>query len=219
MFGVHQKLYLQKQDLRYLRKKLANKAYEKIALNLPQGDANDAVQIKVRKLVEKFIENSLELTRYSLVIDDKELGSKDLLRKVIGKLESAPVEEEEEVAPFDFELNEKLRKAYYNVEELTTQVTQKRAQIPVGFRRSIESKGSEFLEQVEQLKRRIDKEEDEENEDQQDNKQDVKRPRIVDSGVLQDYSESLEILNDVKRLLGERGDGLKKLEDLADFLE
>ncbi|GMM34458.1 hypothetical protein DASC09_017830 [Saccharomycopsis crataegensis] len=189
MFGVHQKLYLQSQDARYLHKQVQNASKAKLDLHLPKTAANpkskykrrrssrrrsaihsdnevqeedkeeDVVRLKVRKLVEKYIDEAFELTKYSVVIDDKELGVKESLNKKLFRSEltknngkSVPASDVEiEVEPFDFGVNEKLRERYYEAEALTTAITKKRSTIPLRFKKSVNRLANRNIQQFEKF--------------------------------------------------------------------
>lgn len=199
-----QKLYLQKQDLKYIHSQIKKSAIEKLNLHLPptttqnsrvtksrtkskkktsittgkDGDldwADDEEQDVVRKIVSRslndYIMNSFMMSKYSLVIDGKEYNmvnsrkdddkEEDEVRAILlekSKKFGAEEEEDEEVEvePFDFDLNEKIRKIYYECESLTTEITRKRYEIPMEkYKGTFEKLASENLEKFKDLEKQV----------------------------------------------------------------
>lgn len=147
MDDFHLKLQLTTEDVRYIREKLLTSADAKLRHHLPpqpstttksrtagesdadaDADASDSAQDPVRAtvdtLVKDFIHQALELTRHGLIVDGVDMSSRSSLRDEL-------VAQREEIEPFDFELNRKLRKMYSDVDSVTLEVARLRREAPV----------------------------------------------------------------------------------------
>ncbi|ODV58048.1 MIND complex subunit NSL1 ASCRUDRAFT_129312 [Ascoidea rubescens DSM 1968] len=229
-----EKIHLQKADVKYLYHQVHKAAMDKLNLYLPsesqQADNNneeDPVREKVRLLVEEFILNSFELTKYSCIIDGKEfLDDDDPLRQILvnnsSNRKNKNQERREEIESFDFELNQKLREAYKAVEDETVKVTEKRRNLPQKSVKLFEeqqninkSKIDTSLSKLEEIEKQIDQ--DYQNEDNGIYIDDEVKTDYED--MMAEFNDTLKRLQEVKQHVPQRKQELEKLQVLMNFVE
>lgn len=80
---------------------------------------------QVQELVHQFIYESLEISRYGLVVDGRDIsGKSSTFAETLKQMENNDVE------PFNQELNDDLREAYALVDELTLDISNLRQKFP-----------------------------------------------------------------------------------------
>lgn len=212
---LHEKIHLSVEDIKYLQQHLLENARVKLNLNLPSSsqDTQDPLTLKIVEMIEEFILEMLEMSRHSLVIDGDEtvqsiskLLDKPLERKYRKSFSPKNVLTRIEIAPFDMELNQELRKVYQQVEQETLEVTQLRREYPA---KALELYKESFNDSP------ITTETEETQLDQLD-QLDSKIPRL--DSIIEDYNESLQQLAALKAQLPKQANEMDKLNQLITFL-
>lgn len=240
MFGVYEKLHLQRQDAIYILSQVKSAVQKKLDLHLPrvskskqrefkrkrlitqeQDEETDPVRSNVKNLLDTYINETFELAKFSLVIDGTDFGNSDSFEKFVNDPKRKKIETES----FDFELNEKLKKLYYEVEDLTSQITKKRREIPNQLQqryREVSERNLKCIEDMEGEVATLEQEaltEDDETIDTlgQLNFQNESAEEKAD--MIEEYEKSLGILLDLKDRIPERKDSIDKLFYLMKYVE
>lgn len=216
--NLQEKLRLQARDVKYLQDSLIADAHDKLNLHLPQTEAteNDPLRQEIESLIEQFVYNTFENARHSIILDDIPETTKNRsvpLRQLIS-------EPKEEVEPFDFALNEKLRDIYRRVEDETLKVTALRRQVPEQSRLKLQEMLESTKQQVDALESAAAAENltpDQsmfESVVQDTTEQEDEIPRI--ETISQDYQGYLLQLAELKS--GLTGKSLNKLDEIIDVV-
>ncbi|KAK9370969.1 kinetochore protein Mis14 like-domain-containing protein [Lipomyces kononenkoae] len=146
---IHQKLQLVSQDVRFLQRMLADNAKAKIDANFPAqlaGDGQDPLKDQVEEIVKQFVLRTVELSKYSLVVNGIE-GADPTLESLMKGAFLDKEEEADKYEPFDLELNEQVRELYAQIDEETVAVTKLRREAPLRARETYKSKLDRLDEQ------------------------------------------------------------------------
>ncbi|KAK9380870.1 kinetochore protein Mis14 like-domain-containing protein [Kockiozyma suomiensis] len=138
---VHQKLQLVSQDIRFLQKIFLDAAKNKINTHLPSQSAEDSLRSEVEARMNEFISKTFDLAKYSLVVNGVEATDPSL--GALMNANEVDKQEEQDVEPFDLELNEQVRQLYAQIDEETVAVTTLRREAPL---RAIESYTAQLAE-------------------------------------------------------------------------
>ncbi|KAK9236328.1 kinetochore protein Mis14 like-domain-containing protein [Lipomyces kononenkoae] len=138
---IHQKLQLVSQDVRFLQRMLVDNAKAKIDANFPTQSAGgqDPLKDQVEEIVKQFVLRTIELSKYSLVVNGTE-GANPSLDSLMKGADLDKEEEADKYEPFDLELNEQVRELYARIDEETVAVTKLRREAPLRAREAYKSK-------------------------------------------------------------------------------
>lgn len=125
--SLHQKFQLVPEDLKYLKSQLLENAIEKLNRDLPRqtSTADDPLRRRVTEFIEAFVDETFELTKYSMIVNGQDISHSASLKRIL----SSEIDDEA-IEPFDKELNRKLRELYTKVDNETLAVTEMRKKIP-----------------------------------------------------------------------------------------
>lgn len=105
----------------------------KLDYHVPGSGPQDPLKLQVEQQLNAILIDTFEMAKDGMVVDGQDLKQENLsVSDVI------LVENTEEVAPFDSQLNNTLRRIIGEVEEETTQVTQLRRELPQKARNAYE---------------------------------------------------------------------------------
>ncbi|KAK9372683.1 kinetochore protein Mis14 like-domain-containing protein [Lipomyces chichibuensis] len=138
---IHQKLQLVSQDVRFLQRKLLDIAKAKIDSNFPtqQSGGQDPLKEQVEEILKQFILRTIELSKFSLVVNGIE-GANPSLDSLMRGADLDKEEDADKYEPFDLELNEQVRELYAQIDEETVEVTKLRRETPLRALESYKSK-------------------------------------------------------------------------------
>ncbi|CAN6621274.1 kinetochore-associated protein Nsl1p [Trichomonascus vanleenenianus] len=123
---LHTKLQLVAEDVRFLKNQFLEAAEAKLNLHLPTTEeaSQDPLRDQVRDLVEMFVHDTFEMARHAMIVDGEDMSEKESLQLMLDT-------SNEEIEPFDVDLNEKLRRIYAEVDERTLEVSELRRSVPL----------------------------------------------------------------------------------------
>lgn len=115
------KIPLNVQDLKFVQQQLAKSATAKLNLYLPTDEPNDSLKQKVDELVSEFITRMLVDASSSLSIEGVAdgAGSASSVRELLRSMDAS----DEQIEPFDFSLQQRVRTLYQLVEKETNKLT------------------------------------------------------------------------------------------------
>lgn len=207
----YEKLQLAKQDLQYLFNQMRQDMTAKLDYHVPGSGPHDPLKLAVEDQLDGLLVQTFEMAKSALVVDGRDLHDEKVDMK-----ELLAFETEEEVAPFDSQLNNSLRAIIGKVEQETTSFTTLRRELP---RRAAEA--------YEDLIHSIDKEvtmalveldsEGQKEVDEGENEVHKAIPNLDE--IVDDYERSLALLNDCKRTIPVKRAELDSLNEIIKFLE
>ncbi|CAM9013592.1 unnamed protein product, partial [Wickerhamomyces anomalus] len=187
----HQKIHLNLKDVKHLQIQFAKAATDKLNLYLPTSDHSDPLKSRVSSLVNDFIYEIFEASKNSLDIDGA-TGNRDSLRSLLENSTN-------EVEPFDFSLQDQVRKAYQEVEQETIKLTKMRRDAPSEIKKSYEDSLEQSLSKIETLQKELENLESENEADIENHEDQFKRgvsSRLED--MISDYEESMRSIKEIK---------------------
>lgn len=119
----YEKISLTKQELAHVYLQFVDVVQSKLSHYLPGSDSLDPLKIQVESLVVKYMIRVFEMARHALVVDGHDISDTSV-RDLLALTPS------EELAPFDTELNQRLRLLIESVKLQTTEVTRLRRELP-----------------------------------------------------------------------------------------
>lgn len=207
----HQKIHLNLKDVKHLQIQFAKAATDKLNLYLPTSDHSDPLKSRVSSLVNDFIYEIFEASKNSLDIDGA-TGNRDSLRSLLenstnGMYICSSVLKVQytnwviylEVEPFDFSLQDQVRKAYQEVEQETIKLTKMRRDAPSEIKKSYEDSLEQSLSKIETLQKELENLESENEADIENHEDQFKRgvsSRLED--MISDYEESMRSIKEIK---------------------
>ncbi|ODV75560.1 MIND complex subunit NSL1 [Cyberlindnera jadinii NRRL Y-1542] len=207
-----QKVALALADVKHLQAALSKEAKNKLDLYLPNADDKDALKSKVFSLVDDFIYEIFERSKDGMEIDgmDRSVSLRSMLENPTN-----------EVEPFDFALQEEVRKLYQEVEDETMRLTKLRREKPQSLKRSYEESFNSSMEKLHSLEREIEALEEEE--DSRDTELDAHmdkvqslRPKLDE--MTREYADSLHSLKEIRDEIPKQRDELSKLNQITKFI-
>ncbi|KAH3674821.1 hypothetical protein WICMUC_003024 [Wickerhamomyces mucosus] len=210
----HSKVDLNIDDVKHLQQQFSKSASEKLNLYLPTTDTSDPLKSRVSVLVNDFIYEILESAKPSMNIDGT-----DTSRSIKELLENPS----NEVEPFDFSLQDKVRKLYQQVEDETIKLTKLRREKPSNIKDGYQASFDQSFSMLEKLQ----KETEEVNQEQSDkeNRDIEEKENIFNEKVLskldffvQDYENSLFTAKELKDKIPEERKNIEKLDHISRFL-
>lgn len=211
----YEKLQLSKQDLRYLFSQLRNDITSKLDYHVPGSGPRDPLKMEVENQLNQFLLETFEMAKNAMVIDGHDLQDQEIPVKELLSLENM-----EEVAPFDTELNNSLREIIGEVERETTEMTRLRRELPKKSRNAYSKLISDTDMNVTMALTNLETESEEQEEKAEfTNESKLKEiiPRI--DHIIEDYQQSLLLLNESKKTIPERRAELESLDESIQFLE
>ncbi|ODV94483.1 hypothetical protein PACTADRAFT_18178 [Pachysolen tannophilus NRRL Y-2460] len=210
---LHEKIQLQTQDVKYLQRIFLENAHSKLNLHLPitNNSKDDPLRNKIENMVETFIFETFEMARHSMIIDGIDMSNTASLKNIID-------EPKEQIEPFNFELNDKLRKIYAQVEDATLEVTSLRRELPIKAKEEYGKLLTQYDEKINKVIQDLNNHHNDINEEIEDiPKIDNILPRLNDMKL--DYEKSLSILVDLKEEIPKQTSQMEKLNELIQFIE
>lgn len=206
-----QKVALALADVKHLQAALSKEAKNKLDLYLPNADDKDPLKSKVFSLVDDFIYEIFERSKDGMEIDgmDRSVSLRSMLEnptngtywRCLVYWDSMTNYNCKEVEPFDFALQEEVRKLYQEVEDETMRLTKLRREKPQSLKRSYEESFNSSMEKLHSLEREIEALEEEE--DSRDTELDAHmdkvqslRPKLDE--MTREYADSLHSLKEIR---------------------
>ncbi|KAI8133104.1 hypothetical protein DUD61_003216 [Geotrichum candidum] len=208
MDDLHLKLQLTAEDARYVREKFLVAVDDKINYHLPaqlvfddgaQQQQEDPMRSKVEDLVK-------DLTRHGLMVDGVDMSTRPNLRDDL----AAP---KEEIEPFDFELNDRLRQLYGRVDDLTLEIARLRKRVPAESTRLYQH----ALERRRELEQQAASEPDADAEDTVDADTDARLQQLRD--IKHTYYDAIGGLDELISTIPETKTQLEQLEQAVQFIQ
>ncbi|CCH45089.1 Rhomboid protein 2 [Wickerhamomyces ciferrii] len=201
--GNHGKINLSLKDVKHLQVQFSKAATDKLNLYLPTADESDPLKGRVSSLVNDFIYEIFEASKDSLDIDELKEGEQNTLRSLLENPTN-------EVEPFDFSLQDQVRKAYQEVERETIKLTKMRREKPLEIKQNYEDSFNQSLSKIDSLQKELHELQNGGDDDNDNNEQDEldEHEKLYNEGVklrlsdlIADYEESLGDLKTVKDVL------------------
>lgn len=208
----HQKIHLNLKDVKHLQIQFAKAATDKLNLYLPTSDHSDPLKSRVSSLVNDFIYEIFEASKNSLDIDGA-TGNRDSLRSLLENSTN-------EVEPFDFSLQDQVRKAYQEVEQETIKLTKMRRDAPSEIKKSYEDSLEQSLSKIETLQKELEILESENEADIENHEDQFKQgvsSRLED--IISDYEESMRSIKEIKDQMPQERNEIEKLNNIIEFLQ
>lgn len=208
----HQKIHLNLKDVKHLQIQFAKAATDKLNLYLPTSDHSDPLKSRVSSLVNDFIYEIFEASKNSLDIDGA-TGNRDSLRSLLENSTN-------EVEPFDFSLQDQVRKAYQEVEQETIKLTKMRRDAPSEIKKSYEDSLEQSLSKIETLQKELENLESE-NEADIENHEDLFKQGVSSrlEDIISDYEESMRSIKEIKDQMPQERNEIEKLNNIIEFLQ
>ncbi|ODQ79460.1 hypothetical protein BABINDRAFT_8391 [Babjeviella inositovora NRRL Y-12698] len=224
MSKLHEKLQLEAGDVRYLQMQFHKNASDKLNLHLPSSSntpnskksalystSDDPLKLRISAMIHDFIDDAFELAKEGMIIDGHEPSSRSPLLKYVEQQLRTPTR----VEPYDFAMNEELRRLYQSVEEETLQLTKMRSEIPQRTVREYESIIGKIDAEVNDFIKALEEQTSAELEVIAKNA-DLDTPEL--EGVTEDYEECILELSRLAKGVSMQQSNLQKIDDICDFL-
>lgn len=202
--GLHEKLQLVGEDVKYLKSQFSEASEAKLSLHLP---TDDSLKVRVKELVEEFIQETFEMARHSMVVNGVDMTTQE-------SLSGALTRDTEAVEPFDVELNEKLRNMYAQVDEETMEVTKLRRQVPEEAKQAYLDK----LQENEDALRRAEEEQEEKDQAEQEENDELPKSSVPWERIQEDYHDTLKLIHSLVKSVPEVYSGLNELQEALEFV-
>lgn len=214
------KIPLSKQDLHYLFNQMRRQMTSKLDYHVPGSGPRDLLKLEVEKQLNRFLIETFELAKAGMIIDGIDIYEENIPIEDLLSLNT-----EDEVEPFNMELNNELRAVIGEVEKETTLLTDLRRELPSKAKDEYRELISKTDMAVTMALTDLDNECDEI----------MKKEASVDGGeenfidlkpfipnldeIIKDYQQSLLLLSNSKISIPERKAELDTLNEAVTFLE
>lgn len=184
----------------------------KLDYHVPGSGPHDPLKMAVEDQLDSILLQTFEMAKGALVVDGHDLNEDNVDVKDLLAFDT-----EEEVAPFDSQLNNSLRAIIGKVEQETTSITKLRRELPQKAAETYQELIHAIDKDVTMTLVELDTEGQNEGNEEDETDVSTNIPRL--DQIVDDYQRSLTLLHECKKTIPERKAELDSLNEIIKFLE